>query len=169
MYCPNCGAEVQGRFCAKCGTAVNAGSVPSSGPSPEITPGAQPYSAGPTGAQPFSAPAASAGGITQNVAGALCYVGFVLTGVVFLALAPYNQNKFIRFHAFQSIFLTAAWIISHVLEAAMVSFLPWPLIGLISMIVTLGLIGAWLVCMFKAFNNERFKLPVIGDLAEKQA
>lgn len=168
MYCRNCGAAVEGRFCAKCGAAVNAGSTPS-GSLPEITPGAQPYSAGPAGAQPYSAPPASAGGISQNVAGALCYVGFVLTGVVFLALAPYSQNKFIRFHGFQSIFLTAAWIVCQILRGALASFLPWPLVGLISMIVNLGLIGAWLVCIFKAFNNERFKLPVIGDLAEKQA
>jgi uncharacterized membrane protein len=159
MFCPNCGADVQGRFCAKCGTAVDAAAA-SAGP----TPGARPYTAG-----PGSTTAATAGGLTDNVAGALCYVLGFITGILFLVLAPYNQNKFVRFHAFQSIFLNAAWIAIWIVEMVMFTVLPWSLVSLISMLVSLAFLGVWIFMLVKAYQGERFKLPVIGDLAEKQA
>jgi uncharacterized membrane protein len=169
MFCPNCGATVQGRFCAKCGTAVDAASSASAGtPSAGPTPGAQAYSTGP-GAQPYSAPTATAGGMSENVAGALCYVLGLITGILFLVLAPYNQNKFVRFHAFQSIFFHVAWIVLWIADTMMAFVLPWYLMSLIGMLLALGGLALWLILMFKAYNNERFKLPIVGDLAEKQA
>lgn len=159
MFCPNCGASVQGRFCAKCGTAVDVASSAS---------GASPAGGPPPGAQPYSAPAA-AGGISENVAGALCYVLGLITGILFLVLAPYNQNRFVRFHAFQAIFFHAAWIVLWIVDTMMAFVLPWYLMSLIGMLLALGGLALWLILMFKAYNNERFKLPVIGDLAEKQA
>jgi uncharacterized membrane protein len=167
MFCPNCGATVQGRFCAKCGTAVDASAsagTPSAGP----TPGAQAYSTGP-GAQPYSAPTATAGGMSENVAGALCYVLGLITGILFLVLAPYNQNKFVRFHAFQAIFFHVAWIVLWIADTMMAFVLPWYLMSLVGMLLALGGLALWLILMFKAYNNERFKLPIVGDLAEKQA
>jgi uncharacterized membrane protein len=162
MFCPNCGATVEGRFCAKCGTAVEAGTA-SSGPT----------AAGPaTGAQPYSAPVATSGGMTDNVASALCYALGLITGILFLVLAPYNQNKLIRFHAFQSIFLNAAWIVFWIVETMIAIVMPWyvmTVVSLIGLLVALGFLALWLVLMFKAYNNEKLKLPIIGDLAEKQA
>jgi uncharacterized membrane protein len=162
MFCPNCGATVEGRFCAKCGTAVEAGAA-SSGPT----------AAGPaTGAQPYSAPVATSGGMTDNVASALCYALGLITGILFLVLAPYNQNKIIRFHAFQSIFLNAAWIVFWIVETMIAIVMPWyvmTVVSLIGLLVALGFLALWLVLMFKAYNNEKLKLPIIGDLAEKQA
>jgi len=157
MFCPNCGATVQGRFCAKCGTAVDTGSAPGTASQSNAAPGAQPYIAPTTT------------GMSENLAGALCYILGLITGIVFLALAPYNQNKFVRFHAFQSIFFNVAWIVFWMIEIAMGFTLPWYLMSFISLIVTLVFLAGWLICMFKAYNHERFKLPVIGDLAEKQA
>ena len=63
---------------------------------------------------PAAAPAAAqAAGLDENVVAALCYLAFVLTGILFLVIEPYNRNPTIRFHAFQSIFLmrssSAAW------------------------------------------------------------
>lgn len=168
MFCPNCGATVQGRFCAKCGTAVDAASASSGTPSAGPTPGAQAYSTGP-GAQPYSAPTATAGGMSENVAGALCYVLGLITGILFLVLAPYNQNKFVRFHAFQAIFFHVAWIVLWIADTMMAFVLPWYLMSLIGMLLALGGLALWLILMFKAYNNERFKLPIVGDLAEKQA
>jgi uncharacterized membrane protein len=171
MFCPNCGANVQGRFCAKCGTAVDApASAQASGAASSAPPpGAQAYSTGATpGAQPYSAPA-TAGGLADNVAGALCYALGIITGILFLVLAPYNQNKFVRFHAFQSLFFQAAWIVVWIAITTLSFILPWFVMGLIWTLLPLVGLGLWLLLMFKAYQNERFKLPVIGDLAEKQA
>ena len=159
MFCPNCGANVQGRFCAKCGTAVDA---PPAGAS------ASANSAPPPGAQPYAAPATT-GGLTENVAGALCYALGIITGILFLVLAPYNQSKFVRFHAFQSIFFQAAWIVLWIALTTLSFILPWFVMGMIWTLLPFVALGFWLLLMFKAYQNERFKLPVIGDLAEKQA
>jgi uncharacterized membrane protein len=107
--------------------------------------------------------------MSENLAGALCYVLGLITGILFLVLAPYNQNKFVRFHAFQSIFFHVAWIVLWIAETMMAFVLPWYLMSLIGMLLALGGLALWLILMFKAYNNERFKLPVVGDLAEKQA
>ena len=160
MFCPNCGADVQGRFCAKCGTAVDAATA-----SAGRTPGAQPYTAAPGG----STTAATTGGLADNVAGALCYVLGFITGILFLVLAPYNQNKFVRFHAFQSIFLNVAWVAIWIVEMMMFTVLPWSLVSLLSMLLSLAFLGIWIFMLIKAYQGERFKLPIIGDLAEKQA
>jgi len=82
-----------------------------------------------------SGPAAT--GMTDNAASALCYVLGLITGILFLVLAPYNQKKSIRFHAFQSIFLSIAWIVvSMVINIVFGALHMWsllflsPLIGL---------------------------------------
>ena len=94
-FCASCGSPVEGRFCAKCGAAMGAAPA-GGGPAPTYNP-----------PPPV---AATAGGLTDNIAGALCYlVGFV-TGILFLVMEPYSKKPFVRFHAFQSIFFCVAWI-----------------------------------------------------------
>jgi uncharacterized membrane protein len=126
----------------------------------------------PGGATPgYASPqplAATSTGMSENVAGALCYLVGFITGIIFLVIAPYNQNKFVRFHAFQSIFFNVAYIVFWILMSFLtvlthgIGFLLFPLIGL-------GFFVLWLYLMFSAYNNKRVKLPLIGDLAEKQA
>jgi uncharacterized membrane protein len=160
-FCPNCGAEVQGRFCAKCGTSVSQTTESASGAG----------SGAPPGAQPYSAPPAAAGGMSDNMAGALAYLFTVITGILFLVIEPYNRSRFVRFHAFQSIFFFAAWIAFWIVITVVGFILPNVvsiLLGLLSFVIWLGGIAVWILLMVKAYNNERFKLPVIGDLAEKQ-
>jgi len=109
------------------------------------------------------------GGLTDNVAGMLAYVT-IIPAIIFLVLAPYNQNRFIRFHAFQSIFFAIAWTVlwialgmfGHIPVLGWLSILIWPLIGLGGLIV-------WIILLMKAYQGQMFKLPVIGDMAEKQA
>jgi uncharacterized membrane protein len=156
MFCPNCGADVQGRFCAKCGTSVEAPAAPGGSAAP------------PPGAQPYTSPAAT-GGMTDNLAAALTYVLGIITGILFLVLAPYNQNKFIRFHAFQSIFFQLAWIVIWMAVTVLSFMLPWFVMGLIWTILPLAGLAVYILLIVKAYQNERFKLPIIGDLAEKQA
>jgi len=153
-FCPNCGAAVEGRFCAKCGAQVSAAATPGSGAANTT----------------FAAPAAA--GLTDNVAGALCYALGLITGILFLVLAPYNQSKFVRFHAFQAIFFHLAWIVFWVAETAIGLVLPWSLhvvVSLLALLIFLAGIACWIMLLVKAYQGERFKLPVIGDLAEKQA
>lgn len=114
--------------------------------------------------------------MTDNVAGALCYLAGLITGVLFLALAPYNQSKFVRFHAFQSIFFNVAWIalwiVQMILTMVLSAILPFGmhlLFGLLGLVIWLGGFLVWLFLMYKAYSNEKFMLPIIGDLAEKQA
>jgi len=90
-------------------------------------------------------------------------------------LAPYNQDKTIRFHAFQSIFWNLAFIVISIgitiISMIAVSILSvfGLLFSLLHLVVWFGFMVSWLYLMWKAYNNQRVVLPVIGPLAEKQA
>ncbi len=113
--------------------------------------------------------------MTDNMASALCYLFGFITGILFLVLAPYNQNRNVRFHAFQSIFLNIAWVIVWiVVTIVLIPFRFIPFLGIFIAIVlhtalTLGGIFVWLYMMYKAYNGEKIVLPLVGPLAEKQA
>ncbi len=171
-FCANCGAQVEGRFCQKCGAPV-AGGAPMGG----APMGGAPMGAGAPGgaAAPEFQPQAASAGLSDNAAGAICYLLGFITGILFLVLAPYNQSRNVRFHSFQSIFLNIAWfvlwigiaIVSAVLIhipflGPIVSFLLW---GCLS----IGALVIWLYMMFKTYNGEKIVLPIIGPMAEKQA
>ena len=150
-FCPNCGTAVEGRFCAKCGTSMDGG-VPA----------------------PVQ-PAVSGGGMADNVASTVCYVGFILTGILFLVLEPYNKNRVIRFHAFQSIFLSVAWvafwIVLQVLFGVLfaISYRLTLILAPVSMIISLAVFVLWIYLLIKTYQGGKIVLPVIGALAEKQA
>lgn len=121
---------------------------------------------------PPQSPNVGAPGLSENVASALCYLLGFITGIIFLVLAPYNRNKTIRFHAFQSIFAHIAafilWIVFGIVVAMLgmvthgMSFGLFPIFGL-------AMLALWLYLMYEAYNNRKVKLPLVGDLAEKQA
>ena len=105
----------------------------------------------------------------DNVAGMLAYVT-IIPAIIFLVVEPYNRNRFIRFHAFQCLFFAVAWtvlwigltIFAHIPILGWLSVLIWPLIGLAGLII-------WVVLLLKANQGQMYKLPFIGDMAEKQA
>jgi uncharacterized membrane protein len=111
-------------------------------------------------------------GLTDNAAGALAYVTIV-PAIVFLVLPPYNASSYVRFHAWQSIFLNVAAIVFYVALAFATFFAAmlgmFYFLHLISMLIWLAWFLIWVICVVKAINGERFKLPIIGDLAAKQA
>jgi uncharacterized membrane protein len=152
-FCVNCGSEVQGRFCSQCGARVNGGAQSTGAP---------------------YAPAAS-GALQENVASALCYLLGILTGVLFLAIEPYNRSRAIRFHAFQSIFAWAGATVASIGVSiitrlwAVIPYAGWVFGSLIWSAFGLAIFILWLVLMYKAYNGEKWVLPVIGPLAEKQA
>ncbi len=164
--CPNCGTAVAGdsAFCGNCGQSTKAGAA---------APGAQAMAAP---GQSVAAPAQTgAPGLTRNMAGALAYILGIITGIVFLVLEPYKQDRFVRFHAFQSIFYSVACIVF-----AIAWNIVWEILGNISgwlylvaipvrMVISLALFLFWLFLMYQAYNNREFKIPFIGQLAAKQA
>jgi len=159
-FCPNCGTETTGKFCPNCGATVTSpGATADSGnagAAPNVSTGYVP---------PGSSATAHPAGLTDNVASALCYLVGLVTGIIFLILAPYNQNRTVRFHAFQSIFTHVAIIIIWILFMIVThgfSVLIFPLYFLAVFLL-------WLFLMYSAYNNRKVKLPVVGDLAEKQA
>ena len=102
------------------------------------------------------------GGLDVNVAAALSY--FLIIAIVWLVLEPYNKNRFIRFHAIQAIGLAVVSMgLSIVL--GMIPVLGWIMLIFLPLVVFVAAV----ICAVKAFHNEWFKLPVIGDFAEKQA
>jgi uncharacterized membrane protein len=110
-------------------------------------------------------PAASSG-LSDDAASGIAYLTFI-PALIFLMVAPYNTNPKVKFHAWQSIFLTCAWICVWVLDIvlAFVPILGW----LIMLLLGLGLFILWLICIIQAFQGKRFVIPVIGPLAVKQA
>jgi uncharacterized membrane protein len=111
-------------------------------------------------------------GLSDNAAGAIAYVTFI-PAIIFLLVAPYNQKSFIRFHAWQSILLTLAAIVIDIILGIVLSFtmffLSYHLYFLIWRLIELCWLGIWIVCVFNAYNGKRFKLPILGDFANKQA
>src|SRR6185436_537353 len=116
-------------------------------------------------------PMAASSGLELNVASALCYLAGLITGILFLVLEPYNKDKTVRFHAFQSIFANLAMIAC---GFALTILAYMPFLGLlftfiIAFAYPLAILALWLILMYKAYNRERLVLPIIGPLAEKQA
>jgi uncharacterized membrane protein len=104
----------------------------------------------------------SSTGLDANVAAALAYGLGWITGLLFLMTEP--TNKFVRFHAMQStIVFLALSVLTVVLQVI-------PFLGmLIAVFVVIPLSAIlWLVLMFKAYQGERFKLPIAGDMAEQR-
>ena len=101
-------------------------------------------------------------GIDENVEGLLCYIVGWVTGILFLILE--RENKFVRFHAAQSLatFLPLSVI---VVIVGMMPFIGWLLAGPISILMLI----LWLFLMFKALKGERYRLPIVGNFAEEVA
>lgn len=153
-YCSKCGAQVadQSGFCPQCG-------------SPQ---------AGAEGVPP--AAGAKQSGLSENVAGLLCYAVGWITGLIFLLI---DKRPSVRFHAAQSLVVFGGLHILRVVLAIAFGmswwmgggvgwtgisfgFLLFQLVGLVSLIL-------WILLMVKAYQGERFKVPMAGDFAESLA
>jgi uncharacterized membrane protein len=114
-------------------------------------------------------PAAAQSGLSDNAAGGLAYVT-IIPAIIFLIVPPYNRNRFVRFHSWQSIMLAIAWI---VVEVGLMVLGRIPGVGLVDLflgpLVGLAFFVLWLMVLIQAFTGKMFKLPIVGDLAEKQA
>ena len=101
-------------------------------------------------------------GIKPNVAALLSYLLGFVTGLIFLLIE--KNNKFVRFHALQSIatfgfIFVIQWVISFV-----------PVLGpIVSGLLSIAAVILWIVLMVKAYQGEKYKLPWLGDIAEKNS
>ena len=152
-FCAKCGAQVaEGTsFCVSCGTPVG------------------PATGGP------AAPAAGGKAMASNVAGLLTYILGFITGIIFLVIEPYKNDKFVRFHAFQSIFFNVALVVFWIAFTILTSILGFvslgilaAVMGLVGILISLAILAYWIFLMYKAYNNELYRIPFIGDLAAKQ-
>src|SRR5215470_10350887 len=145
-FCKACGQDIgTSAFCPKCG--ANQASAVAANPGPAAAPSSE--------------------GIAENLAGLLCYILSWLSGLIFLLI---DKRPFVRFHAAQSIALSVAVFVVYFAVAivfGMLSFMHlgflalavWPLLGFAIFIV-------WIFLMYKAYQHEKFKLPIIGNLVE---
>ena len=124
----------------------------------------------------MAAPPVANSGLQANTAGALAYLAGIITGIIFLVVDPYKGDRFVRFHAFQSIFFNVAWI---------ALWIAWVIAGLVLSAITKGLFfflqlpidlllmaggfALWAFLMYSAYQGKTTKLPVVGALAAKQA
>jgi uncharacterized membrane protein len=111
----------------------------------------------------------------NNVAATLCYALGLITGILFLFLEPYNRDRNIRFHAWQSIFTFGGMFVLQIALSivGIIATKIFGLLGLLVSLVSLGLslvtLGLWIFLMVKAYQGEKFSLPIIGPLAEQKA
>jgi uncharacterized membrane protein len=152
-FCPNCGTQASGAFCPNCGSQIGGSATAGSAG----TGSSYSRSSGPT--------VGRAGGLSQNAASALCYLLGFITGIIFLVLAPYNQNRTIKFHAWQSIFLNVVFIVLTIVLPAIGHFVG---IALLSLIDLAGFV-LWIYLLYSVYNGKQVRLPLIGDWAAKQA
>ncbi len=152
--CAKCGATLGegATFCGSCGTPVGGAA---GGPAPAAAP---------------------ASGAQSNVLAMVAYLTGGIAGIFFIVTDQYKNDKFLRFHSFQSIFFSVAniafWILFSILGGIITAvtmgfggLILAPLAGLVG----LALMVYWIFLMIKAYNNQRYMIPFIGGLAAKQA
>jgi uncharacterized membrane protein len=146
ISCPDCAAEMPdaASYCPGCGRAM----------------------------RPVERARGMVGALPETLAGALAY--FLLPAIVFLFVEPYKGNRFVRFHSFQCLgfFLASVVVVAALRIVGFVLFyvpvIGHPLVWLVSMIIGLALFTIWIVLIVKALQGEIFKLPLLGDVAERQ-
>jgi len=150
-YCSKCGGEVQAgvAFCPKCGQAQTGGQVAQTSQS----------------AQP---------GMSENVAGLLCYVLGWVTGIIFFLI---DKRPFVRFHAAQSIVVFGGLhalniVVGIIFGAGFMMMGGWGAFGLgwvLYSLINLVALILWILLMVKAYQGEKFQVPVAAGIAQSFA
>jgi len=139
-------------------------------PPPQTPPPGYTGVGGPPPGYPPPPPTAGQG-LSSHAAAAISYITFI-PAVIFLVMAPYNRDRFVRFHAWQCIALTIVWVVISIIFTVLAFaglhffFGMWTLIH---MLIRLVLFVLWLIAIIKASQGQWFKIPVIGDLAQNFA
>lgn len=97
----------------------------------------------------------------ENLMAAASYLLGFITGIIFLLIE--KQSAFVRFHAMQSTILFGGVFIANI-ALGFIPFLGW----LVGLLLTFAAFILWIVCMWKAFQGELYKVPYVGEMAERQ-
>jgi len=100
-------------------------------------------------------------GLQENLEGLLCYLLGWVTGIIFLIIE--KENKFVRFHAVQSIIVFGAYTVIAIIFG-WIPFIGWILTSLLGILAFI----LWLLLMYKAYQKQMYKVPIAGNFAEKQ-
>jgi len=101
-------------------------------------------------------------GMQANLAALLSYVLGFISGLVFFLLE--KKNKYVRFHAMQSILFSVSIIVLNIV-LGIIPILGW----FLGFLISLAALVIWIILLIKAYQGEEFKLPIIGDIAQKNA
>jgi uncharacterized membrane protein len=153
-FCVQCGNRVgdADQFCAKCGARQKTASTRAAGPRPTADPLA---------------------GVSGRNASLLCYIPWVgwIAAIVVLASDRFRTDANVRFHAFQGLYIFVAWLMVEwvvspfLLASGFLIGLPFHRLG--SNLLQLAVFAAWVFMLIKVSHDENYKLPIIGDLAER--
>jgi uncharacterized membrane protein len=156
-YCVQCGNNVGAtdQFCAKCGKRQTAGAGSAPGPAP-----------GPGPHGDFMA------GVSNRNASLLCYIPMVgwVAAIVVLASERFRHETQVRFHAFQGLYLFVGWlIVEWVVSPSRFMFDSdmYALNRFATHALQLLIFAAWIIMMIKVSHDENYKLPIVGELAER--
>jgi uncharacterized membrane protein len=156
-FCTQCGHEAGNTdaFCARCGARQSP---------PEATP---PRPGAGAGHGPMHDPLA---GFSPRTASILCYVPGIgwIAAIIVLAARRFKDNHLIRFHAFQGLYLFAAWLVVDWVVGPIVHFTPGPSRP-IELLLHAGILAVSIFMMVKASHDEAYVLPIIGELAQRSA
>ncbi|MCC7173957.1 MAG: zinc-ribbon domain-containing protein [Bryobacterales bacterium] len=151
-YCSQCGTQLRDEdvFCGRCGAR-----------------------------QPVSAAAPAYDGFNPRTASILCYIPFVgwIAAIIVLASARFRQDAGVRFHAFQGIYLFVVWLLVDMIMGPVMGFTrvrgwgtvwvpalsSFAFVGVLKAVVVV----AWIVMLIKASRGEQYRLPILGELAER--
>ncbi len=146
-FCTQCGNQVGGRdiFCAKCGARQT---VTGPGPAPHLRGNA------------------FLDGITPRTAAMLCYIPVMgwIPCIFVLAADRFQNDRTARFHAFQGLYLFVVWLLVDRVVSPIFSFGPDfnP-----ARILHLAVFGAWIFMLVKTSQQQMFRLPIVGELADR--
>jgi uncharacterized membrane protein len=152
MLCQKCGYENNDNveFCRNCGTKLEMGGNTSYNQKTNTV-----------------MPPGSQSGSQKTTSAMLCYVFGWVTGIIFLLI---EKDRFVRFHAVQSIFTFGGLTVIRIMLSFFISLVLWRLwfvVTLLNSALTIATVVAWVLLMIKAYQGQWYKLPYVGDLAEK--
>jgi uncharacterized membrane protein len=151
-FCTKCGIQVADAdiFCASCGTRQrsSAESFGTVGGTPPV--------------DPFRK-------VSDRNAAILCYVPFLgwIPAIIVLASARFRHNREVRFHAWQGLYIFVVWLVVDWVLDPILRFGPWGPHRMISGLMHLALLGTWIFMLVKTAQHELFRLPILGELAER--